>query len=342
MNSTTIAVDLAKSVFEVAVSRHPGQVSERFRLSRGQFLEFFAQRQPATVLMEACGSAHHWGREIQALGHTVRLLPPHAVRPYVTRNKTDRCDAKGILESARNEDLRPVPVKSTAQQTLAALHRFRSAWMATRTARLNTLRGTLREFGVAIPVGSTRVVPRILELTGSDDPPIPQALHAPLMELCAEIENIDQLVCGIERQLRALSAQTPVTANLLSIPGVGLLNATALVGFVGDIHRFPSARHFASYLGLTPRESSSGKRRRLGAISKRGDSYLRMLLIHGARAILCHAKKQPEPDRLRAWALSVEKMRGHNKATVALANKLSRIVWACWKNGADYQARAAA
>jgi len=157
MKHTTIAVDVAKSVFEVAVSSRPGQVDKCHRLSRSAFSRFFAERQPACVLLEACGSAHHWARRIQSLGHQVLLLPPHKVRPYVTGNKTDRADAKGLLEAQRNEQILPVPVKTLDQQALAALHRLRSTWLAARTARINTVRGVLREFGITIPVGARRV-----------------------------------------------------------------------------------------------------------------------------------------------------------------------------------------
>jgi len=255
----------------------------------------------------------------------------------VPRNKTDQADAKGILEAARNEAIHPVPVKSLPQQTMASLHRVRSAWLAARTSRLNTLRGILREFGVAIPVGATRVIPRTFDLLDSHDAALPEALRPVLSEMCTEIRNLEQLVRGCERQVKALGRETPAVANLLTIPGIGILTATALVAFVGDVQRFPTGRHFASYLGLTPRESSSGLRRRLGAISKRGDSYLRMLLTHGARATLCHAKKRESADRLRAWALTLEQKRGHNKEMIALANKLARIVWAVWKHGIEYR-----
>lgn len=336
MKSTTFAVDVAKSVFEIAISHQPGKVAEHVRLPRSRFLDFFAQQRPATVILEACGSAHHWGRQLRAQGHRVRLLPPHTVRPYVPRNKTDQADAKGILEASRNEAIHPVPVKSLPQQTLASLHRIRSAWLSTRTSRLNTLRGVLREFGIAIPLGATRVVPRTFELLDSHDQAVPEALRPSLSEMCTEIRNLEQLVRGTERQMKALGRETPTVANLLTVPGIGILTATALVAFVGDVQRFPTGRHFASYLGLTPRESSSGLRRRLGAISKRGDSYLRMLLTHGARATICHAKKRASPDRLRAWALLLEHRRGHNKATIALANKMARIAWAVWKNGIEY------
>lgn len=333
MHSTTIAVDLAKSVFEVAVSERPGKVSERHRLSRSQFSRFLADRAPATVVMEACGTAHFWGREAGSRGHRVVLLPPHAVRPYVLRNKTDGADAKGLLEAARNEAIRPVPVKSIDQHVLAGLHRMRSAWMATRTARLNTLRGLLRELGLSIPVGARQVVPQVWALVSDADSGIPDALRPVLAEAAREIGELEVRIRGVEQSLEAMSRTSDVALRLRTIPGVGLLTATALVAFVGDVARFPSGRHFASYLGLTPRESSSGQRRRLGAISKRGDPYLRMLLIHGARSVLLHAKKkvEGEHDRLRAWALERESARGHNKAAVALANKMARIVWAVWR-----------
>jgi len=338
MNSTTIAVDVAKSVFEVAVSEQPGQVRERQRLSRERFRRFLTESPAATVLMEACGSAHHWARHAQAQGHRAVLVPPHVVRPYVLRNKTDRTDAKGLLEAFRNEDVHPVPVKSETQQALAALHRLRSTWLATRTARINTVRGVLREFGLILPLGAHHVVPHVRTLLEEADSGVPGLLRPALAAAVEEIRAIEARMRAVEQQLEAGAAQTLSVRQLRTIPGIGLLTATALVAAVGDVQRFPSARHFASYLGLTPREDSTGPRRRLGAISKRGDTYLRMLLIHGARAVLWHAKTKtaPPPDRLRAWALQVERLRGHNKAAVALANKLARIVWAVWRHGNDY------
>ena len=337
MKSTTIAVDVAKEVLEVAVSVRPGQVSEQKRLSRTAFMKFCTDQPPATVLLEACGSAHYWGRRLQTLGHRVVLLPPHATRPYVFRNKTDRTDTRGLLEAYRNEDIHPVPVKSVPQQALTALHRLRSTWLAARTARLNTVRGLLREFGCTIPLGAHHVLPRAWDLLADADSGLPDALRPALAEACTEIREMENRIRLVERQLDALADQTPAVARLRSIPGVGLITATALVAFVGDVRRFPSGRHLASYLGLTPRERSSGLIRRLGAISKRGDVYLRMLLIHGARAVLWAAKRRRPTDHLRAWALQVERLRGHNKAATALANKLARVVWAVWKNDVDYQ-----
>src|SRR5438034_6460859 len=338
MNSTTIAVDVAKAVFEVAVSEHAGQVRERHRFSRERFRRYLGEQPPATILMEACGSAHYWGREAQTRGHRVVLLPPHAVRPYVVRNKTDRTDAKALLEATRNDEVRPVPVKSETQQALAALHRLRSTWFATRTARLNTVRGLLREFGVVIPIGARQVVPHVRTLLEDADAGIPGLLRPALAEAVAELGELETRLRAVERQLETAAAASLVVGQLRSVPGIGLLTATALVATVGDVQRFPSARHFASYLGLTPREHSSGARRHLGAISKRGDTYVRMLLIHGARAVLWHAKAKAasSPDRLRTWALQLERLRGHNKAAVALANKLARIAWAVWRRGTPF------
>jgi transposase len=336
MYHTTIAVDLGKSVFEVALSHHPGKVNKRLRLSRSRFQRFFAEHQPATVLFEACGSAHYWAREFRTFGHHVLLLPPHAVRPYVTGNKTNRTDAKAILEAYRNEEILPVPVKSLDLQVLATLHRYRSACVAQRTARINTMRGILRELGITIPQGARQVVPALRSLIVDPQGNLPHALRPILDDASAEILELKERTRNIERQLENLAKDNPIVTRLRSIPGIGLLTATALLAFVGDVHRFRSGRHFSSYLGLTPRERSTGSIRRLGRISKHGDRYLRMLLIHGARSVLCHAKRLDSHDRLRAWALSLEQSRGHNKAATALANKLARIAWAVWKNGGDF------
>jgi transposase len=329
MEHTTIAVDLAKSVFQIAVSHRPGQVDDERRLTRERFLTFFAQQPHATIVLEACGSAHYWARQLQPLGHTVRLLPAHDVRPYVRRNKTDRTDAKGLLEAHRNAEIHAVPVKTLEHQAIASLHRVRSTWLATRTARLNTLRGLLREFGVFIPVGAHRVVPRVRELL-DEQAVIPTALHPMLAAACDEIAALETNMRAVERQLVAVAAQIADIGLLQSVPGVGVITATALVALVTDIRRFPSGRHFASFLGLTPREDSSGTRRRLGAISKQGDVYVRMLLTHGARSIVWHAKAAVVPTALQRWAVQAEARRGRNVAAIAVANKLARIIWAVW------------
>lgn len=337
MNDTLVGVDLAKAVSQLAISSRPGRFDNHPRLTREQFLPFFAQLPPAVVIMEACGTSHFWGRELLELGHAVVLLPPGQVRPFVRRNKTDRSDAKALVEAYRNGEIRPVPIKTPEQQVLTSLHRLREGWMAQRTARLNALRGLLREQGVFIRVGAAEVVPAVWALIEDADSELAMPLRAVFAEACQEIREIERRLGLVERELAALARQLPAVERLLQIPGIGLINATALVGFVGDLRRFPSARHFASYLGLTPREYSSGLRQRLGRISKRGDSYLRMLLVHGARALLSRAHSVSNPDRLRSWALELQKRAHHNKTTVALANKIARIAWAVSVRNSDYR-----
>ena len=339
MEHTLIAVDLAKNVFEVAVSKRPGSISKRHRLTRAKVLPLFARHGQATVLMESCGSAHDWGRKLREQGHTVFLLPAHEVRPYVKRNKTDRSDVKGMLEAFRNEDIHAVPIKSIEQQGITALHRLRSTWLADRTARINTIRGILREFGLVIPVGARHVLPRLWAILEDGDAPIPDFLRPALAEAGKEVHRLQESIQAAERELAELARQSSLIRRLMTIPGLGLITATALAAFVGDVQRFPSGRRFSSYLGLTPRESSTGQRRRLGRISKKGDVYLRMLLTHGGRTVLLSASRMKDPDRLRQWALEVKKRCGHNKAAIAVANKLARITWAVWKSESVYEPR---
>ena len=337
MSKMQIGVDLAKSVFEVAVSTVPGRVQERRRLSRAALTPFFAARPPAEVLLEACGSAHHWGRELQRLGHTVRLLPASDVARYRDGNKTDRADAKALLEAARNEKISRVPVKSLEQQAVVALHRLRQGYLQTRTARINAVRGHLREFGCVIPVGAAQVVPRAYAALDQDA--VPALLRPALHTVLEEIAALETRAEAVRTELIRLAAQMPDVQRLLTVPGVGLLTATALVAFVGDIHRFRSGRDFAAYLGLTPREHSSGPVRRLGAITKRGNSYVRMLLIHGARSALRAGAVTTHPDDLRTWARALAARKGHNVAAVALANKLARVCWRVWREQRPFERR---
>ena len=333
----TVAVDVAKNVFEIAVSRDPGRVCLRRRLSRNQLIPFFRGQPPSTVLLEACGSAHHWGRLLEGLGHRVLLLPPHHTRRYVLRDKTDRADATALLEAHRNEQISPVPLKTLHQQTLAGLHRLRSSWVATRTARLNTLRGLLRELGISIPLGPRHVLPAIQAALSDPSAPVPEPLHPALLRAAQEIHQIENSIRDTELELQALAKNLPATLTLQTIPGIGLLTSTALVAFVGNPSRFRSGRRLASFLGLVPREHSSGSSRHLGSITKRGDPYLRTLLTHGARSVLLAAKRHHHPNPLQLWALSIQTRRGHNKATVALANKLARIAWAVWSRNQPFQ-----
>jgi transposase len=333
-NLTTIAVDLAKSVFEVAVSEVPGRVSERKRLNRGGLAAFFANRPPAVVLMEACGSAHHWGRELQKLGHEVRLLPPARTAKYRIGNKTDRADADALLEANRNENIFPVPVKTIPQQTLSSAHCMRQAWMTTRTARLNALRGVMRELGVAIPLGAKVVLPQVADAMAKGR--VSEDLHPLLLASMAEIRKLEENVKECDRLLARLARSIPVISALQEIPGIGPLGSTAMIPAVGDPHRFRSGRKMSAFFGIVPREHSSGNSRRLGSITKSGDTYVRTIFIHGGRSVLQAAHRRKSPDRLHRWALEVERRQGRNRAAVAIANKMIRIAWAVWTRGTRY------
>jgi transposase len=346
MDATTVAVDVAKTVFEVAIANRQWHIVARHRLNRRQFSRFVATTAPTHVVMEACGTAHHWARCAQRSGHTVTLLPPAYVRPYVRRNKTDRTDAEALLEAVRSGQIPAVPVKTIAQQTIVGLHRIRDQWMTTRTARINTVRGLLREQGIVLPAGAGPAVRALPALLEDPEASIAGPLGRMLALIYEEIRQLEDRIGRLEQELRAVADADPVVGRLREIPGIGLLTATALIGVVGSIHAFRRARQFGSWLGLTPREYSSGMRRRLGGISKSGDVYLRCLLTHGARAVLRSAHRRTamkEPlTRLHQWALNVQSRRGHNKAAIAVANKLGRIVWAVWHHDQAFRAAPAA
>jgi transposase len=293
------------------------------------------------VVMEACGSAHHWGRWLTSLGIEVRLLPPRYVRPYVKRNKTDAADAAALLEALRCADIAPVRIKSVEQQALQALHRTRSLWMATRTARINALRGFCREFGITIAQGARLGLEQIGRVLADPKSAVPELIRGTMKLLVEEIRLLETRIGELECALTQTARQSPACTTLLTIPGVGLLTATAMVAATsGSVRHFGDARHFAAWFGLTPKEFSSGSTRRLGRISKRGDRYLRMLLTHGARSVLRAATAATGAGRsldpLRTWALALQSRSNHNKATCALANKLARICYACLRDGSPY------
>jgi transposase len=336
--STLIAVDLAKEVFQVALARRHGKAFAHHRLTRKKFEQFLAKADRGVVLFEACGSAHFWCRQARKFGHEPIMLPAQFVRKYRLRNKTDQTDTEALIDAYRSGRVHPVPVRSVDQQQIQQLHRVREQWKATRVARINGLRGCLRELGHAIPVGPEAAKRHAVDIIEHED--FPPALRVVFAELLAEINDLETRMKLAKRQIAALTRDNDEVALLQQVSGIGLLTSTALVACAGSPDHFKSGRHFASWLGITPLECSSGNRRWLGRITKRGDKYLRMLIIHGARSALSRAKtlaKAGKPlNRTQRWALRLEQRVGFNKATVALANKMARICWAVWKQRAPF------
>ncbi|HEV3049577.1 MAG TPA: IS110 family transposase [Longimicrobium sp.] len=336
MSNVTIAVDTAKNVFEIAISAAAGRIQERRRMTRHQFERFWSTREPCRVVMEGCSGSHYWARLLIGLGFEVKLIPPHYVTPYRRRNKTDRADCEAILEADRCAGIHGITVKSEAQQAIMTLHRVRSQWMATRTARINAMRGMLRELGVTCALGAERFLTELHQVLERNRERLPDRIRRMVTLLWEEVRELERRIEAVEEELERIAKEEPVIRTLLQVPGIGVLTATALYASVGDIHAFKSGRHLASWLGLTPREKSSGERRRLGRITKQGDPYLRTLLIHGARSALLSAERARRAGKtlthLQAWALE-RAGEGHtNRAAVALANKLARIAWAIWRH----------
>jgi transposase len=329
-NSNLIGVDLAKSVFQLAIADKHYQVTGSRRLNRNQFYQFFVQHAPVKVIMETCGTAHYWARTLTAMGHVVVLLPAQYVKPYVRRNKTDRNDAMALIEAARNPELKSVPVKSEHQQALQSLHRLRAQCMQTRNARINALRGIMREFGIVVPMGPRAAVKTVFDSLDQ----LPAMLKPSICAVLEELQCLEQRMKAIESQLKQEVKIDPVLQQFMQIDGIGLLTATATRAAVQSPQQFKNGRQFGAWLGLTPREYSSGNQRYLGRISKRGDKYLRTLFVHGARSVMARIKIQKRGEQplthLQRWAQQLEQRVGHNKATVALANKMARILWATW------------
>lgn len=344
MHSTTVAVDLAKDVIEVAVASGARDSLRRDRLSRKGFARFLAQQNASMIVMEACSGAHFWARRAQEAGHEVKLLPAQYVKPYRRRNKTDRADCSALLEAAKNPELKPVAVKTPWHQAIQGLHCLRSQWIATRTSRINTLRGLMREFGLTIPLGARNALKQMPSTI--EDEAVPPLLQPMLQSVLAEIRELEQRIEDVETQLGRMTAEHSAVQRVQQVSGIGLLTSTALVASAVDAKNFKSGRHLASWIGLTPREYSSGSTRRLGAISKRGDVYLRMLFIHGARSVLLRAgqlQRSGKPvNRLQRWALDLKARTNHNKAAVGLANKIARIAWATWFYERDFDGNYAA
>lgn len=336
---TTIGLDLAKSVFQVhAASADSSMVLNR-KLRRSELLAFFAKLQPCLVGMEACGSAHHWAREIRTLGHDVRLMPPAYVKPFVKRGKTDAADAEAIAEAVTRKTMRFVPVKSAEQQAMAVLVKSRALLVRQRTQAINALRAHLAEFGIIAGTGMTKVVELIAIVRDESDQRLPAVARQALREIAQQVESLAGQIKRLDRQIVLLSRQDSDTRRLTTIPGVGAIIAASVKAFVPDPAGFKSGRHFAAWLGLTPRPHSSGGKERLGRISKMGNPLLRSLLVVGATSVLRHARNNPNAPQ---WIAALLARRPYRVVTVALANKMARIIWALLVKGGVYRAAATA
>lgn len=332
---TLIGLDLAKLVFHVVAFDGRGQEREKRALKRGQLLAWFAQRPPCVVGMEACASAHHWGRELEQLGHEVRLVPAQHVKAYLRGNKHDYNDARAIAEAASRPGMRLVPLKTRAQQDVQALHRLRAGQLKQRTALCNRLRGLLGEYGIVLPPGVTQIRRRLPAILADEANGLSPFFRGLLAESYRELQAVDERVAYYTRQVTAQAQQSAACQRLQGIPGFGPITASAFVAEVGDGHGYRRGRDVAASLGVVPRQHSTGGKPQLLGISKRGDRYLRSLLVHGARAVVRQAGHKE--DRLSRWVNRIRTERGYNKAVVALANKMARIGWAVLRHQAAYR-----
>jgi len=340
MEITTLGIDLAKSVFQLHGVDANGAVVLQKKLRRGAVLDFLGKLDPCLIGMEACATSHHWAREIVALGHDVRLIPPAYVKPYVKRQKNDAADAEAICEAVTRPNMRFVPVKTEAQQSVLVLHRSRDLLMRQRTMMLNAIRAHLAEFGTIAAQGPSKVAKLVAELRSEKPSAVPAIARVGLLTLAAQLESLATAIRDIERQLLAWHRQNPASQRLETIPGVGVITATALAASVPDPSVFKSGRQFAAFLGLVPRQNSSGGKDRLGHISKMGNGYLRRLLVVGATSV---TRRAPTTDtRTGAWARSLLARKSTRLVTVAIANKTARTAWAMMMRQEDYRASAMA
>jgi transposase len=322
----TIGLDLAKSVFQIHGVDDAGRAVLRRRLSRHELVSYFAKLPGCLVGMEDCSAAHHWARELSRLGHSVRLIPPQYVKPYVKRNKTDAADAEAICEAVGRSNMRFVPIKTLDQQGVLSLHRVRSLFVRQRTASINTVRGLLTEFGIVAGKGIQRVAElrQRMDKVGSDL--LPAEARTAIDEAFDHIDALTERIDAMEARIVTWHRNSDASQRLASAPGVGPITASAIIASVGDGRQFRSARHFAAWLGLTPRAHASGGKEHIGRISKGGDRYLRALLIHGARAIVGTSfRKNVTP---RPWLKQLLARRSVNVAAVAVAHKTARALWA--------------
>lgn len=332
MQISTIGLDIAKQVFQVHGVDMRGKVVLQKRLQRAEMTAFFANLPACLIGMEACGTSHYWGRQLQSFGHTVKLMAPRFVRPYLNREKNDANDAAAICEAVSRPAMRFVPVKSAEQQALLVLHRTRAGLVRSRTGSSNQVRGLLLEFGITLRVGRREVAARLPEILEDAENGLPPVAREGLAVLGRHLKDLEQRMAEIEHAITLWHRSQEASVRLAAIPGIGVFSATALVATAGDATVFKNGRQFAAWLGLVPKQHSSGGRIRLAGISKRGDRYLRTLLITGAHAVLRHRASGSE-----AWLDRLIQRRHRNIAAVALANKNARLAWALLAHQRTYK-----
>jgi transposase len=335
MKITAVGFDLAKSVFQVHGVDEHSRVSLRKKLKRSQVAVFFANLPPCLVGIEACSSAHYWARKLETLGHTVRLMAPQFVKPYVKANKTDAADAEAICEAVSRPGMRFVPLKSIESQALLTLHRARQGFIKARVAQTNQVRGFLAEFGIVIPQGPKHIEPRVPGILEDAENGLPNQLRQVLLRLLEHSRYLRQQAEEIEAEIKHWHERNEASCRLAEIPGIGPLTASALVASIGDAKAFANGRQLAAWTGLVPRQHSSGGKPQMLGISKRGDTYLRTLLIHGARAVIHRAKQKP--GYAESWLGRLLARRHKNIAACALANHNARVVWALLAHDRRYE-----
>ena len=336
---TTIGLDIAKSVFQVHGVDAAGNVIIRRQLKRRYVVAFFEKLPPCLVGIEACATSHHWSRELQALGHRVRLMPPACVKPYVKRQKNDAADAEAICEAVTRAIMRFVETKTSEQQSCLMLHRTRHLFIRQQTAVINSIRAHLAEFGIVARVGRNGVEDLLDVVADSGDQRVPELARACLTVLGAQLRMLKAQILEFDRRIMAWHRSNATSKRLDEIPGVGPALATALVGSVADPTAFRSARHFSAWVGLVPRQHSSGGKDKLGSISKQGDRYLRSLFTTGALAVIRYAKIHG--TKHRPWLAALLARRPTKVAAIALANKIARMAWAMMIKGERYKEPAA-
>jgi len=334
MKLTTIGLDLAKAVFQVHGADERGKAVLKKQLKRAQVPAFFANLTPCKIGMEACGSAHYWARKFIAMGHEVVLIPPQYVKPFVKRNKNDAADAEAICEAVTRPNMPSVPIKSVEQQAILSLHRARQGFVKARTAQANQIRGLLAEYGFAIPQGIGHIAKRVPEIIEDGENELPGNFRLLIQRLVDHLKELDRQAGELEQEIQQWHKNSPLSQKVAQIPGIGPITATALIATIGDARQFENGRQLAAWLGIVPKQHSTGGKARLLGISKRGDRYLRTLLIHGARAVIRIADRKAEAE---AWIKRLLERRHKNVAAVALANKNARIIWALLARDRDYE-----